>query len=72
MFPKLFLKKPGKSIIVFHLHISDHLLNVQLPRAVELKSLHDPDGGALDNLDHVEVGHDEAPVAGGLGVAGVL
>ncbi len=55
-----------------HLDIGDHLSDVQLSHRIELESVDEPDARRLDDLDHVEVCHDEAPVARALGVARIL
>ncbi len=46
--------------------------DVELSHVVELQPVDEPDAGALDDLEHVEVGHDQAPVVGRLRVASVL
>ena len=55
-----------------YLNVCDDLINVELSVLVVSQPVHETDACALYDLDHVEVRHDQAPVVGALGLAGVL
>ena len=64
--------KESRSTISAHLNVGDNLLDFELASVVEPEAVDQTDAGALNDLDHVEVRHDQAPVVGALGLAGVL